>query len=452
MQAGQGYEEQEAAWRSRVAKVLKDADFETLCSQTLEGFALQPLYRAVEVETARSTRQRPDLPWKIFQRLDHPEPLAAADLALADLAGGATGLEICFDGAPAAYGFGIAARDLAEALRPVELDRISLALALPDGDEAACVEAVLAVMANQRLTPDLVHISFGLNPLAANANLAQKLLACGFGGPIWRADGRVHHNAGASAAQELAAVLSTSVAALRCLETLGESLENASDLISLHLSADADEFIGVAKFRALRQLWGEVAAACNMPAQQPLIGAETSLRMVTRQDAATNLLRNMLGAFSAAIGGADSISILPHTIAVGLGDAMSRRTARNLQILLLEESHLAAVADPAAGSGAFESITASLVGEAWALFQELEAQGGIVAAMGSGAWQAELANTRAARLAAIESGQQPILGTTRFINPDDRQPSVLLPGPRFTSPLGVYRDAQSFESESEVVA
>ena len=94
-----------------------------------------------------------------------------------------------------------------------------------------------------------------------------------------------------------------------------------------------------------------------------------------------------LAAFSAGLGGADSVSVLPHTLAVGLPDSLARRLARNAQLILLRESNLGFVADPAAGAGAFEALTKALCEKAWGIFQEIEGQGGLPSALASGAFQ-----------------------------------------------------------------
>src|SRR6516164_3551903 len=98
--------------------------------------------------------------------------------------------------------------------------------------------------------------------------------------------------------------------------------------------------------------------------------------MMTARDPYLNVMRGAIAAFAAGLGGADSVSVLPHTLAIGLPDSLARRLARNAQLILLRESHLGFVADPAAGSGAFEALTLALCDKAWRLFQEAERAGG----------------------------------------------------------------------------
>ena len=128
-------------------------------------------------------------------------------------------------------------------------------------------------------------------------------------------------------------------------------------MIYFRLAADADEFLTIAKFRALRKLWARVEEACGLAPQPDYVAAETAWRMMTKRDPYVNMLRTTIAVAAAGLGGADAIAALPFTLAVGLPDRFARRIARNTQLILLEESNLASVADPAAGSGAIEDLT-----------------------------------------------------------------------------------------------
>ena len=216
----------------------------------------------------------------------------------------------------------------------------------------------------------------------------------GFKGPLAAADGRVIHDAGGSEVQELAFVLATGVAYLRAIESAGIALEDAQGMIYARLAADADQFLTMAKFRALRLLWARVEQASGLAPKPLFIAADTAWRMLTQRDAYVNMLRATMATFSAGLGGADSINVLPHTLALGLPDAFARRAARNTQLVLLEESNLAKVSDPAAGSGGIETLTQQLCEAAWSLFQEIEKAGGVFASLEQGLIQRKVAATR----------------------------------------------------------
>ena len=236
----------------------------------------------------------------------------------------------------------------------------------------------------------------------------------GFLGPFAAADGRIIHNAGGSEAQELAFVIASAVAYLRALEASGVSLESARRMIYFRLTADADQFLTIAKFRALRKLWARIEAACGLTPKPAYVSAETAWRMMTRRDPWVNMLRTTIAVFSAGVGGADAVTALPFTAAIGLPDRFARRIARNTQLLMLEESNLAKVADPVAGAGGIEDLTDKLCRAAWALFQEIEAAGGVGAALEAGLIQQKIAVARTEREAAVAHRKEPLTGTSDF--------------------------------------
>src|SRR5262249_24037062 len=176
------------------------------------------------------------------------------------------------------------------------------------------------------------------------------------------------------------------------------------------------QFLTVAKLRAVRKLWARIEEACGLVPKPPHVAAETAWRMMTRRDPYVNMLRTTIAVAAAGLGGADSIAALPHTAPLGLPDAFARRIGRNTQLILLEESNLAKVADPAAGSGAVEDITARLCAAAWSLFQEIEALGGAWAALERGFIQSQVAAVREKRLQAGCRRPGALTGASGFSN------------------------------------
>jgi len=152
------------------------------------------------------------------------------------------------------------------------------------------------------------------------------------------------------------------------------------------------------------------------------VAAETAWRMMTRRDPYVNILRSTIAAFAAGLGGADAMTVLPFTAAIGLPDRFARRVARNTQLILLEESNLAKVADPAAGSGGIEDLTQQLCAAAWALFQEIEQAGGAAAALEHGLIQNKVAATRAEREKNVARRKDALTGTSEF--PDIHEAAV----------------------------
>jgi methylmalonyl-CoA mutase len=262
-----------------------------------------------------------------------------------------------------------------------------------------------------------------------------ELMGRGFRGPFVLADGRPVHDAGGSEAQELAFTLAAAIAYLRALEAGGIDLDTARNALSFRLVADADQFLTMAKFRALRLLWARIEQACGLTPGPIFIGAQTAWRMLTRRDAYVNMLRATIATFSAGLGGANAITVLPHTLALGLPDAFARRVARNTQLVLLEESNLAKVSDPAAGSGGIETLTQQLCEAAWSLFQEIEKAGGVFTSLEQGLIQRKIAATRAVREANIARRKEVLTGATEFPNLHETAVTVLDAKPAALAPL-----------------
>jgi methylmalonyl-CoA mutase len=207
-------------------------------------------------------------------------------------------------------------------------------------------------------------------------------------------------------------------------------------MVYARLSADADQFQTMAKFRALRLLWARIEQACGLVPKPLFIAADTAWRMLTQRDPYVNMLRATMATFSAGLAGANAITVLPHTLALGLPDAFARRVARNTQLVLLEESNLARVTDPAAGSGGIEKLTQQLCEAAWPLFQEIEKAGGIFAALEQNLIQRKVAATRAAREANIARRKEVLTGATEFPNLHEALVAVLDAKPVALAPSG----------------
>jgi methylmalonyl-CoA mutase len=447
-------------WRKLVEGVLKGAPFDKkLVVKTYDGLAIEPLY-ARKAESEPIAARAPARAWTVMQRLDHPDPVAANAEALNDLENGATGLSMVFAGSVGAYGYGL---DASEATIARALDGIHLGIALdldlsPQTKDAG---ALLAALVQRRgMAPAATDIRFGFDPIGAAAvagasplpwgelapifnAVISDLAGRGFRGPFAPADGRVIHNAGGSEAQELAYVLAVAVQYLRALEAGGIALDAARRMLYFRLAADADQFLTIAKFRALRKLWARVEDACGLAPTPALVAAETAWRMMTQRGPYVNLLRATIAVFSAGLGGADAIIVLPFTMAHGLPDRFARRIARNTQLVLLDESNLAKVTDPAAGSGGLEDLTEKLCRTAWAHFQEIERAGGAWAALEAGLIQKKVMAVRAAREQAVARRKDVLTGTSDF--PDLAEaPVAVLDVPRVApSP---YPTVLEFES------
>jgi methylmalonyl-CoA mutase len=468
----------QAEWRKLVEAALKGVSFDKrLVSQTYDGLRVEPLYaRAAGAKPVAG--RRPGAAWTVMQRIDHPDPKAANKQALEDLENGATGLTLVFAGSLNANGYGLdaSAETLARVLDGIALDAITVDFNLSPATRNA-VQLFAEYVKRSNIAPASVDLRASINPIggfAASgaspapwselskrmAGMIGELAGQGYRGPFAVADGRIIHNAGGSEAQELAFALAAAVDCLRALEAGSVPLEAARGMIYFRMAADADEFLTIAKLRAIRKLWARVEQACGLTAKPVIVAAETAWRMVTKRDPYVNMLRNTIAIAAAGLGGADNITVLPHIAAIGLPDAFARRVARNAQLVLLEESNLAKVADPAAGSGAIEDLTTKLCAAAWSLFQAYDNAGGAWAALEQGLIQRDVAAVRDQRQANAAQRKDAITGTSDYPNLHEQAARVLdvprvrppkeagakpsvapLPSIRLAEPFEALRDA-----------
>jgi methylmalonyl-CoA mutase len=441
-------------WRKLVDGVLKGAPFEKLAGKTYDNLRIEPIYSRAQ-DAAPIAGRAQAMPWQIMQRVDHPDAAAANAQALHDLENGANGLTLVFSGANGAHGFGLepTAEVLEKVLDGVFIDA-GISIELQIGPQSRMAAIHMAELVKRKgIDPTACDIRFGLDPIGACAVWGSSpyswpeivpavtggikgLAAMGFKSPFAPADGRVIHDAGGSEVQELAFVLAAGVQYMRALESAGVALEDTQGMIYARLSADADQFLTIAKFRALRLLWARVEQSCGLTPKPVFIAADTAWRMLTRRDPYVNMLRATIATFSAGLGGADSITVLPHTLALGLPDGFARRAARNTQLVLLEESNLAKVADPAVGSGGIETLTQQLCEAAWHLFQEIEKAGGVFAALEQNLIQSKVAATRAVRQTNIARRKEVLTGASEFPNLHEAHVAVLDAAPVALAPYG----------------
>ncbi|WP_207546381.1 methylmalonyl-CoA mutase small subunit [Mycolicibacterium monacense] len=462
-------------WRSAVAGVLakstrKDpADLPAepdrlLDSPTYEGFAIRPLY------TSLDELPEPPLPgqwpyvrggdalrdvksgWKVAETF--PAVPSSADEAngaiLLGLTEGVSALVLRV-GAD-----GVAPSDLGRLLESVFLDLVPVQL--DAGTEYAAAAAALLPLltdldAEQR---ERLSVDLGADPLTAPFSdrpapevadvVSIAAGVTGHGGHV-RAitvDGPALHNRGASASWELAGAVAAGVSYLRLLDQGGLDIVDAVRQISFRFAADDDQFMTIAKLRAARLLWARVCEVVGAAdAGAATVHAVSSLPMMARRDPWVNMLRTTLAAFSAGVGGADTVLVHPFDVAIpngfpGTSSTFARRIARNTQLLLLEESHIGRVLDPAGGSWFVEDLTAQLAEQAWKHFQDIESRGGFVAAHDHIAEQ--IADVAARRADDIAHRRTALTGVNEYPNLEE---PALPPGEAFTA---VARYAAGFEA------
>jgi methylmalonyl-CoA mutase len=406
-----------ADWLAVVEKTLKGAGADTLISRTADGLPVRPLYSAADAGESLtfSPGGRDGGGWDIRAEVDQHEPSAANSVALQALSGGATSILIRVG----------KAGDLARILDGVLTDLAPVAL--DAGFEGVAVAEALAAVAK---SAPAAPLAFHLDPLSAFAASGRSAgsieghvaLAAAFAAGVAEtypkaslclASGTVVHDGGGTPAWELGFTIASAVAYARALADAGLTMDAAFSGIVLGLAADAEPLTAIAKLRAARVLWARVTQACGVttPAR---IEARSSGRMLTRADRWTNLVRLTSAGFAAAVGGADAVVLGAFTDAIGPADPFALRMARNTQLILMEEAHLGRVADPGGGSWAIEAQTSQLAHAAWAVFVEIEREGGAAEALQSGLVRSAVERGREALKAAIAGRALKILGVTDF--------------------------------------
>ncbi len=412
-----------------------------LVTRTVDGLVIQPLY------TDRGSAPEPGVPgaapftrgtevlgsrsygWDVRQRvLATDDASDVAQQVLHELERGAT--SVLLDVSSVEH---VDVDYLDAALDGVLLD-LAPVVVCNATDERGAAAAMLDLLERRGLAPDDAATTLGLDPLGRwattgtgdiSADLAATTVVsqrCATDFPRVRSivvDATVVHEAGGGDVDELAYAASAGLQYVRGLTAAGLSTDDAFGQLEFRFSATPDQFVTIAKFRAARRIWQRIAAVsgADESVQAQRQHAVSSTAATSRYDVSVNLLRGTVECFAAGVGGANAVTILPHDeLLVSGGSDVGRRVARNTQLVLIEESHLAKVVDMAGGSWYVEQLTDQLAHTAWDFMQELEGSGGLIEAVQGGVLQARVDGTRVRRDEAIATRRLPMTGVTEFPN------------------------------------
>ncbi|MFI6438379.1 methylmalonyl-CoA mutase family protein [Streptomyces sp. NPDC050759] len=423
-------------WHGLVAGVLRKSGKEVsgtaaedaLSTALEDGLRTRPLYTAHDVAPhpgfpgfapfVRGARAEGNTTggWDVRQR----HAVADNTAVLTDLENGVTSLWLV-----AGEG-GIPVASLGKVLDGVYLDLAPIALDA-GSQVASAAQELLRLYDERGIDRKAARGTLGADPLGHQARTGEAsdlapvvplARRCAEEYPGLRAmtvDALPYHEAGGSAAQELGASIATGVAYLRELTEAGLSVEQACAQLEFRYAATADQFLTIAKLRAARRLWARVAEVCGAPgAGAQAQHAVVSPVMMTRRDPWVNMLRATIATLAAGVGGADAVTVLSFDHALGLPDAFARRIARNTSTILVEESHLSRVIDPAGGSWYVERLTDELAEAAWRFFRTIERDGGQAAVLRSGRLRTDLATTWAQRSKKLATRREPVTGVSEF--------------------------------------
>lgn len=418
-------------WEAATAAVLRksrrlgddDPDalvWERLTRTTLDGIGVTPL-GTPDLLDGLVTSGRPTRAdaWDVRAHHGRGEAKAVNEAALVDLDGGVTSLWVATDGA-----------DLAATLDGVLLDLAPVVLDAP-GAALEAARAFLEYAGERDLAPGT---NLGIDATEPEQTLVEAArLARERGTLALVVDGTAVHDRGASDVQELAHTLGVGVRVLRVLEDAGIPVTETAGLVEFRYAATDEQFPTIAKLRAARRLWArvlEISGATGAQRQHVV----TSRPMMSRYDPYVNMLRTTVAAFAAGVGGADAVTVLPFDSPLGRPDAFGRRIARNTSHLLVDESHVAKVADPAGGAYAVEKLTDDLAVAAWELFGRLEDGADL---------DAEIAATVERREAQVAKRKRPLTGVSEFPNLAETLPE--------REPDGAYAEVRAYGASFEAM-
>ncbi len=444
-----------AEWRERVRSDLGGASPESFLEWTsMEGVSLSAYLTSEAVEEAlhadpeatvpplAESKEAPANAWTVCQTIRHPDLEEANEHAQTAVEGGAEALEV--NASPVhSDGFALALHsksDLAQVLDGIDLTKT--VLHLTGGPSVPALFGLLREhLSEENIAADALGGSALYDPVTALASgadparsflLADDLVAEATEMPHFRTvtvDTSVYHDAGASAVQELACALGALTERLARSTDRGLPLRDLLAPLQIRVPISTSYFVEMAKLRALRLLvpqvidafaW-EAGVAHHAGPTNLFIHATTSQRTETIYDPYANMLRATTEAMAAVLGGCDVLTIRPYDAALRPPDEFGLRIARNTQLILRHEAYFEQVADPAAGSYYIETLTDQLAQQAWAQFQDLEAEGGIVETLRTGSLQDQLADTRQKRRKALDERDQVLVGTTHYPALDERR-------------------------------
>ena len=398
-------------WERAIAEDLKGADYaDKLVWRSPEGINVKPYYRAEDLAGLRFVDAPPgEFPyvrgtrasggWRIREQIDAIDPEEANSAARCAVAAGAEEIAFAHVAVTNASDLGILLANLGE--MPVHFSHASPGM----------VRLVLERMIRRQTgTTRSAALDWSADP-AFCAEMISQAPASFVPFTIRAQD---YHNSGATAVEEIAFAMASGVDFLAEMQERGVGVDRAAASVAFSFAMGPEYFMQIAKLRAFRMVWAQAVTSFGGARDhaRARIYALTSRWNRTVYDPHVNMLRATTEAMSAVLGGADSIYIVPFDECYNAGDEVSRRLARNTQIILKQEAHLARVADAAGGSYYLEALTHSIAERAWKQLQEIEAGGGFRKAQAM--IEQTLETGKAAQTKAAIMRRRVLTGTNRF--------------------------------------
>ncbi|MBC3541301.1 methylmalonyl-CoA mutase family protein [Rufibacter sediminis] len=445
-------------WAAKIKQDLKGTDPADLHWQSYEGIDVAPFYTREHLPQHAAYQTLPgQFPYVRSTKTDtnswlNLQPVqaegkgrAAVDKALDALSRGADGIHFIIENG---YDF-----DADYLIQEIDLTKTPVSYTVST-EAANFLHHLLTGLYRKQISVDQLQGFLKCAPILSSESYRQldmehalHLLEQTMDAPNFYAltiNGAHFSNKGATLVQEIAITLAIAVCYTNGLSSQIVPVERLFQNMQFHLTAGTNYFFEIAKFRAVRLLWAKIVEAFGAPKKAAgalRIHASTSRWHQTTLDPHTNLLRHTTQMMSAILGGVDSVEVEPFDSTFREGNAFSERLARNIPIILREEAYLHQAIDPAAGSYYLEYLTQEIAGKAWALFQDIEAQGGFIPASNAGFIQDLIKETTNQKFKDIASGKEVLVGTNKFPNTNEQQdydPEKLIQSKHFDNTRAAY--------------
>ena len=462
-------------WCDTVESQLKGAPFAKLIKKTIEGIDISPMYFQKDLDKLPLKNAFPGFSpyvrgvsptgaacrsWLVAQEIVYPDPFVTNEALKKDLQRGQTAINIPLDWASknaldpdqesvvgvGAGGLSVTTYDdWKMALNGLSIDQIPLMI--QGGDSGIAITAMLMAYAKS-CNYQISNLQgwIGIDPLGMLAQtgalttslpviydeMAELTRWAHQNAPQLKTisiSGVPYHNSGGTAVCETSMMISTAVEYIKAMLSRGLPIDDICQSMVFQLAIGSDFFMEIAKLRAARLVWEKIVTAFggNEQSRKMAAHARTSSYNKTQTDPYVNMLRVTTEAFSAISGGCDSLHVEPFDALLGLPTAFSRRIARNVQIVLRDESHFKHPVDPAGGSWYVENLTAQLAKKIWEYFQTIEKNGGMLASLESEQIQNHLKAKAEERLKNISSRKTVFVGTNKYPNLTEKKPHVNVP-------------------------
>jgi len=453
------------SWKEEATALLKGGSFEKkLFTKTYEGITLAPIYT---MEMAPKPEDITNVPgmgnylrgtnvggyitkqWKISQQSDEVLPNKLNELLKHELDKGSNVIHIAIDettrqGKNAESiteeslkkgGVSLTTlQDIYEAL--TEIDLAAHPIYIHTGESSATLVAMICAMlqANGEKRTKL-HGIIGADPISVLVEEGRLSIS---GDTLYSEmaelikwieknkmdlrtiliQGQVYNNGGASAVQELGFMLATAIVYIRKLQEQGLDINSIAKNIAFSFALGSNFFMEIAKLRAAKVLLAQIVQSFggDTESQKMVIHAKTGMFNKTTYDPYVNMLRTTTEAFSAAIGGVDSLETTPFDACMQLPDEFSRRIARNAQLILQNECNLRQPIDPAGGSWYVETLTQQVADKAWQVLQDIENKGGMVLALQNAFVQKDIQAVLSQRFKKLAQRADRVVGVNMYAN------------------------------------